>query len=108
MSAAIKQSEAFSMRKTSSCPVCATYDYVLRYTITSDIENFLTVFGNPTYPLSKYKAIYIDNEQVTITGNVGRSTIRVKYKKEVEHGKQLFAMQLCSWIEHAHGVKVEL
>lgn len=94
--------------KASACATCQTYIYEFEFPIQKDIATFISTLGAMSYNLEKYKLVSIDNEYLYISGIIGRTSLKVKYKSNVESYKSLVELQLAAYIEAATGNPVEL
>jgi hypothetical protein len=89
--------EIIGYKKLSSCSVCDSHEYTLPFPITKEIEQYLVPMGPLKFPLDKVALVKIENDQVEVNGRVGRSVIRVKFKKNPEL-RELFEIQLGLYI----------
>lgn len=90
----------------TQCASCDSHEYLLPFPITADIEDYISCIGKPHYPLSRIKTIKIDNEFVQLWGKVGRTRLRVKFKKDVAK-RAFFEMQLAAYISRVMNIKVK-
>lgn len=84
-------------KKMSACSVCDSHEYTLPFPITCEIAEFLTPLGPLKFPLNSVQLIKIENDQVDLMGRVGRTILRVKFKKNPEL-RELFETQLAAYI----------
>jgi hypothetical protein len=87
------------IRKATSCPKCNSFVYTFPANIDPDIAANLSVFGEPIYPLDKFKVLKIETEGISIDGLIGRQEIRVKFKQDAVSMSALFRTSVLSWIE---------
>jgi len=95
--AKIHFNDVIGYKKLSSCSVCDSHEYSLPFPVTKDIATYLAPMGPLKFPLDKVALIKIENDQVQIDGRVGRSVIRVKFKKNPKL-RELFEIQLGLYI----------
>ena len=84
-------------KKLSACSVCDSHEYSLPFPITKDIAPYLAPFGPTKFPIDQVALIKIENDFVDIVGRVGRSVIRVKFKKDPKQ-REFFESQLGNYI----------
>ena len=90
--------DVVKIRKATNCPTCQSFIYQLPIPMTASIEAFLAVFGQTQFPLDKFKVILVDNETVMIGGQIGRTELKIKYKKNTESLKVLVQATLTNWL----------
>lgn len=94
----LKFDEIVKIRRATPCPTCQSFIYALTVPIDAEIENFLTIFGNLNYPLDRFKIVLLDSEALTVSSMLGRTELRVKYKRNAEAMKIAFRAQLSSYL----------
>jgi hypothetical protein len=94
----LKFDSVVKIRRATACPTCQSFIYTLPVSIESDIEAAIHVFGNLTYPLNKFKIILLDSEALTISSMLGRTELRIKFKRNAEQLKIAVRAQLCTYL----------
>ena len=92
-----KFSELVDHRQIYSCSTCDTHEYILPQPLSREIERFLVEFGELRYPLDKVAIVKIDSDDVSLQARLGRTHIRVKFKRNKELRKA-FEAQLASYL----------
>lgn len=59
----------------------------------------LAIFGEPFYPLDRFKIFKIETEGIAIDSMVGRAEIRVKFKQNAVSMSAVFRTALLEWVQ---------
>lgn len=102
----MKFDDLVTMRRATPCPTCQSFIYTLTVPLDADIEDALSVFGNLMYPMDKSKIIMLDSEAITISSMVGRTELKVKYKRNAEALKIAFRARLSVYLSKKLNVEV--
>jgi hypothetical protein len=89
--------------KATLCPRCNSFIYHLPVAIDATVAESLVLFGNPVYPLDKFKILKIESEGIAIDSSLGKKEVRVKFKKNAVSMSALFRASLLSWVESKVG-----
>jgi len=89
--------------KATSCPRCNSFVYFLPTSIDAALADNLAVFGEPVYPLDRFKVFKIESEGISIDSMIGKNELRVKFKKNAVSMSALFRASLLSWVESKVG-----
>lgn len=98
-----EQKKTIRVAKATLCPRCNSFIYYLPLSIDPTVADSLAVFGQPVYPLDKFKIFKIESEGIAIDSVVGKSEIRVKFKKNAVSMSALFRTSLLGWVESKVG-----
>lgn len=110
----IKFSEAVKTQR-SGCSKCFSFIYTLPYRLEKEIQNYLTAFGKPLYPLKAVKLLRIDTpDGFHIEGKLGTKNIKFVIPKVMETANPDLAQQrkkefercLAEWLTAALDITV--
>ena len=85
--------------KATTCPRCNSFIYYLPTPVAADLAPHLSVFGEPHYPLDRFKIFKIETEGILIDSMIGRSEIRVKFKQNAVSMSAVFRASLLEWVQ---------
>jgi hypothetical protein len=89
--------------KATTCPRCNSFIYYLPLPVEAGLAGHFSVFGEPIYPLDRFKIFKIETEGILIDSMVGRSEIRVKFKQNAISMSALFRAALLEWVQSKVG-----
>lgn len=92
-----KFSDVIECVKINACTSCETYRYTLPLPITKEIDFYLLCFGPLKYSLEKVSIIKLDNDYMRIEGQVGLTTLVIKFKKDIAQ-KKIMEVQLANYL----------
>ena len=93
------QKNQIKVAKTTACPVCNSFSYLLPVQVDTSLAVSLAPIGDPLYPLDKFKLFKIETEAILINGMVGKYDLRVKFKKNAVSMSAVFRAALLEWVE---------
>lgn len=102
-----KFSEIVDHRQIYSCASCDTHEYVLPMPLTREIDGFIRAFGDLKYPLDRVAIVKIDNDDVSLQARVGRTHIRIKFKKDKQL-RRSFEQRLADYLGAMMQIQVSL
>lgn len=103
-----KFSEVIGIQKASHCAVCETYTYTLPCLIEPKFESYLAPMGKCKYPLTHSQIVKVENEVMTLSGNINRAWFDVKFSKEPDKYKRLFNMMIAAYVADVKNIQVDL
>lgn len=101
MTADLKKS--IRVAKATPCPKCNSFVYFLPTTVDATLASSLSVFGESVYPLDRFKLFKIESEGISIDSMIGKTELRVKFKKNAVSMSALFRASLLNWVESKVG-----
>jgi hypothetical protein len=89
--------------KATTCPRCNSFIYYLPTPLDAGLAQHLAIFGEPFYPLDRFKVFKIETEGILIDSMIGRGEIRVKFKQNAVSMSALFRTALLEWVQSKVG-----
>lgn len=102
----MKFHEAVHVQKGSSCSTCKTFLYGLPLPVDAPLVYLLERFAPPTYPIDKFKVLFIASPMFELRGTMGQKELRVKYIGNYEANSAAFRATIAEWLNNS-GFQVE-